>query len=230
MIINVLTLFPEMFTSPFGQSVIGRAIKNQILTLNLHNLRQWAWNRYGAVDDRPFGGGVGMLIRVDVIDRAINQISSLSSNLPSPHIILTSAKGKRFTQSLAEKWAKKPSLLFICGRYEGVDQRVADHLVDDEVSLGDFVLSGGELAAMAMIDATVRLIPGVLGKDQSSKDESYSLQQIGSKKVRLPEYPQYTRPADYQGHPVPQELLSGNPKSIADWRLNQTKRKQKDSK
>jgi len=205
--IDVVTLFPKMFDSPFAESMMKRAIEKKILELKMHDMRQWAWNTYGAVDDRPFGGDVGMLIRVDVIDKALKEIKNKNSR-----VILTSARGKKFDQAKAEEWSKLDNLIFICGHYEGVDQRVADYLVDEEISIGDYVLTGGELPTMIMIDAVTRLLPGVLGKDESSKIESFS----GTD--RHIEHPQYTRPQEYDGHKVPEELLSGDPKKIALWK------------
>ncbi len=206
-----------MFESPFAEAMMKRAIDKKILELNTHDMRQWAWNNYGAVDDKPFGGDIGMLIRVDVIDKALK---SLKSKRLKSKVILTSARGKKFDQAKAEEWSKLDNLIFICGRYEGVDQRVADYMVDEEISIGDYVLTGGELPSMIMIDAVTRLLPGVLGKDESSKVESFSGED------RRIEHPQYTRPQEYQGHRVPEELLSGNPKTIAEWKskqLHQTK-------
>lgn len=203
--IDVITLFPKMFESPFAEAMIRRAIDKNIIKLNLHNMRQWAWNNYGAVDDRPYGGGVGMLIRVDVIEKALKEIKKKESR-----VVLTSAKGKRFDQKKVEEWSKLDNLVFICGRYEGFDERVAS-LVDEEISIGDYVLTGGELPTMVMIDAVTRLLPGVLGKDQSSKDESFS----GTE--RQIEYPQYTRPEEFKGMRVPEILLSGDPKKIREW-------------
>ena len=171
--IDVISLFPKMFDSPFAESIIKRAIKNNIIKLKLHDMRKWAWNSYGAVDDRPFGGDVGMLIRVDVIAKALDEIAS-SSKTPrnKVRVILTSARGKKFTQAKAEEWSKLDNLIFICGRYEGVDQRVADYLIDEEISIGDYVLTGGELPTMVMIDTVTRLLPGVLGKDFFSGEQS----------------------------------------------------------
>lgn len=209
--IDILTLFPKMFEGVMSESILGRAIKKGLIEVKIHDLRQWAWNSYGAVDDKPFGGGVGMLLRVDVIDKALRAIDSGHKILDS-RTILTSARGKKFDQAKAEEWSKLERLIFICGRYEGVDQRVAENLVDEEISIGDYVLTGGELPTMCMIDATARLISGVLGKDESSQEESFSGPE------RKIEYPQYTRPQEYQGWKVPEELLSGDPKKIADWK------------
>lgn len=217
--IDVITLFPKMFESPFAEAMIKRAMDKKIMQLECHDMRQWAWNNYGAVDDKPFGGDVGMMIRVDVIDKAIKELKSKTKNLNSK-IILTSARGKKFTQEKAEEWSKLDNLIFICGRYEGVDQRVADNLVDEEISIGDYVLTGGELPTMVMIDAVTRLLPGVLGKDESSKIESFSGPE------RNIEYPQYTRPAEYNGWRIPDVLVGGDPKKIKEWQKAQVSPKQ----
>lgn len=211
---EIITLFPKMFDSPFAEGMMGRAIKNKLVELKTHDMRQWAWNSYGAVDDKPYGGDVGMLIRVDVIDRALKDIGA-KKGTSSERIVLTSARGKKFDQAKAEEWSQLKRIILICGRYEGVDQRVADNLVDEEISIGNYVLSGGEIPAMVMIEATSRLRAGVLGKDKSSVVESFSLPQ------RLIEYPQYTRPQEYDGSKVPETLLSGDPKKIKEWQLEE---------
>ena len=208
--IDVITLFPKMFESPFAEAMIRRAMDKKIMELNCHDMRQWAWNSYGAVDDKPFGGDVGMLMRVDVIDKALKEIKK-----DGTRVILTSARGKKFTQEKAEEWSKLNNLIFICGRYEGVDQRVAEHLIDEEISIGDYVLTGGELPTMVMIDSVVRLLPGVLGKDESSKIESFSGPE------RKIEHPQYTRPQEYNGWAVPEVLVGGDPKKIKEWQKAQ---------
>jgi len=225
---NILTLNPEMFESPFGAGIIGRAIRNKKIKIKLHQMRDWAWNSYGAVDDKPYGGGVGMLIRVDVVDRAIKEIKSKPLSPPKaghlpltgetvPRIILTSARGKRFTQKDALRLSKEKNITIICGRYEGFDERISK-LVDEEISIGDYVLTGGEIPAMVMIDSITRLLPGVLGKDESSTEESFS-------EDNLIEYPQYTRPAEYNGNKVPEVLLSGDPKKIKEWQRSVVKEK-----
>lgn len=234
--IDVITLFPKMFESPFEEGMIKRAIDKGILKLNLHDMRKWAWNNYGAVDDKPYGGGIGMLIRADVIYKALKEIKNDSGRArmtktillsatrrrqgyggQGRKIILLSARGKRYTQKKAEELAKLDNIILICGRYEGIDQRVADYMVDEEISVGDYVLTGGELAAMVIIDTTTRLNKGVLGKDESNKDESFSEKIINGKRLRKVEYPQYTRPAEFMGYKVPEELLSGDPKKIKQW-------------
>lgn len=216
--IDVVTLFPKMFESPFAESMIKRAIDNNILKLEIHQMRQWAWNNYGAVDDRPYGGDVGMLIRPDVIFKALEDIKK-ANNIPKEkqRIILTSARGKRFDQQKAEELAGYESLVFVCGHYEGFDQRITDSMVDEEISIGDYVLTGGELPTMVMIDAVSRLVPGVLGKDESSKVESFSERELDGQIIRTTEHPQYTRPAEFMGQTVPEVLLSGDPKKIRKW-------------
>jgi tRNA (guanine37-N1)-methyltransferase len=212
---EVITLFPKMFEGVFGESMVRRAKAKGLVEIRFHDMRQWAWNSYGAVDDRPYGGGLGMLIRVDVINNALTGIKPTVDSRQST-VILLSARGKRFTQEKAEELAKFENIILICGHYEGFDERVRQ-LADEEISIGDYVLTGGEIPAMVIIDAVTRLIPGVLGKDESNKDESFSEKMVGGKKVRGIEYPQYTRPEEYQGMKVPKVLLSGDPKKIREW-------------
>ena len=187
--IDVLTLFPKMFDSPFGESIVKRAIKNKIIELKIYNLRDWAIDSYGTVDDKPFGGGVGMLIRPEPVYEALKKIKS-EKKTNKRKIVLMSARGKKFTQEMAENWSKLDNLIIIAGHYEGFDQRIADFMVDEEISIGDYVLTGGELPAMVVIDAVTRLLPGVLGKDESSSQESWSEIEIDGKKIRTKEYPQ----------------------------------------
>lgn len=217
--IDILTLFPKMFDSPFGESIINRAVKNKILDLKIHNLRDWAIDNYGTVDDKPFGGGVGMLIRPDVVFNALKDIKKNNSK-----VILMSARGKRFDQKKAEELSKLDNLILIAGHYEGFDQRISDFMVDEEISIGDYVLTGGELPAMVITDTVVRLLPGVLGKDESLKNESWSEIEIDGEKIRTVEYPQYTRPREFMGHKVPEILLGGDPKKIKTWQEEQIKK------
>lgn len=218
---DIVTLFPKMFKGPFDESIIKRAIGKKIIDIEIHNLRDWAVDSYGTVDDKPFGGGVGMLIKPDVVYNALKTLCpsdiSLKKGDPKRRIIMTSARGKRFTQKKAEELAKFDNLIILCGHYEGFDQRISDFMVDEEISIGDYVLTGGELPAMVLIDTISRLIPGVLGKDESSRQESFSKIEINGKKKRVKEYPQYTRPRDFMGHKVPEVLLSGDPKKINEW-------------
>ena len=215
--IKIVTLFPKMFESAFGESIIKRAIEKKLVEIEIINLRDFATDNYGTVDDKPFGGGVGMLLKVDVMDRCLDKLSG--------HKILMSARGKRYSQEKAEELSKLDELVFVCGHYEGVDQRIADYLVDEEISIGDFVTTGGELPAMTIVDSVVRLLPGVLGKDESSNEESFS-----KSLDRDIEYPQYTRPGEYKGWKVPEVLISGDPKKIKDWQLNQSGRDKKNGK
>ena len=221
--IDVLTLFPKMFKSPFGESIISRAIKNKVIDLKIHNLRDWALDSYGSVDDKPFGGGVGMLIRPDVVFNALKTLCpsdiSFKKGNSKTKIIMMSARGKKFDQAKAEELAKLDQIVILAGHYEGFDQRISDYMIDEEISVGEYVLTGGELPAMIIIDAVTRLLPGVLGKDTSSHDESWSEIEIDGKKIRTKEYPQYTRPQEFMGHKVPEVLISGDPKKIKEWQL-----------
>jgi len=211
--VDIITLFPEMFEGVFDKSIIGRAKEKGLVEISYHLMRKWAWNSYGAIDDKPYGGDVGMLIRVDVIDKAIKDCFGQRPRNDA-RVILTSARGKRFTQEDAERLSKEDNLIIICGHYEGFDERVSS-LVDEEISIGDYVLTGGEIPAMVITDAVARLKTGVLGKDESSKVESFS------GPLRKIEYPQYTRPAEYNGQKVPEVLLSGDPKKIKEWQEKQ---------
>lgn len=204
--IDILTLFPEMF-APLEHSIVGKAQEKGLLTVTYHNFRENA-EKARHVDDEPYGGGQGMLLRAQPIFDTIDRIQ-----YRNPRVILLDPAGKRFTQAYAEELALEEELIFICGHYEGYDERIK-HLVTDEISLGDFVLTGGELAAMTVVDATVRLLPDVLGKASSHKDDSFS--------SGLLEYPQYTRPYDYRGMTVPEVLMSGHHERIRLWRLEQS--------
>ncbi|HEP1762982.1 tRNA (guanine-N(1)-)-methyltransferase [Streptococcus pyogenes] len=207
--IDILTLFPEMF-APLEHSIVGKAKVKGLLDIHYHNFRDYA-EKARHVDDEPYGGGQGMLLRAQPIFDTIEQIEA-----KKPRIILLDPAGKPFTQAYAEELALEEELIFICGHYEGYDERIKT-LVTDEISLGDFVLTGGELAAMTMVDATVRLIPQVLGKESSHQDDSFS--------SGLLEYPQYTRPYDYRGMTVPDVLMSGHHERIRLWRLEESLRK-----
>ncbi|HEP1502321.1 TPA: tRNA (guanosine(37)-N1)-methyltransferase TrmD [Streptococcus pyogenes] len=207
--IDILTLFPEMF-APLEHSIVGKAKEKGLLDIHYHNFRDYA-EKARHVDDEPYGGGQGMLLRAQPIFDTIEQIEA-----KKPRIILLDPAGKPFTQAYAEELALEEELIFICGHYEGYDERIKA-LVTDEISLGDFVLTGGELAAMTMVDATVRLIPQVLGKESSHQDDSFS--------SGLLEYPQYTRPYDYRGMTVPDVLMSGHHERIRLWRLEESLKK-----
>lgn len=208
--IDVLTLFPGMFTGPPDESIILRARQEGHLDLHVHNLRDYTHDRHKTVDDRPFGGGPGMLLKPEPVFEAVESIAGARTR-----VILMCPGGRRFTQSVAAELALCPHLLLVCGAYEGYDQRIRDQLADDELSIGDYVLTNGALPAMVVIDAVTRLIPGVLGKDESSADESFS--------GGLLEYPQYTRPAEFRGMKVPKVLVSGNHAEIARWRAEQSR-------
>ena len=206
--VDILTLFPSMFRDPFDESMIKRAQKRGILEIYLHDLRKFTHDRHRTVDDVPYGGGGGMIMKVEPLFRAVESIRNQIKC--SPEIILLSPQGQTFTQKKAQELAKEKCLLLICGHYEGVDERVRQHLIDEELSVGDYVLTGGELAAMVVIDATARMLPGVLGcQDSARKDSFYD---------GLLDYPQYTRPAEFRSWKVPRVLLSGNHQAVEKWR------------
>ncbi len=218
--IDVVTLFPAIFDGYLTQSLLHKAIVRGLVNIRRHDLRNWADDvPHRKVDDRPFGGGPGMLIQVEPTVSCVREIESDAgfgnSNIPARRILLT-PQGKRLDQRLAEDLATSKRIILLCGRYEGFDQRVHDILEPEEISVGDFVLNGGEVAAMTIIDAVVRLIPGVLGDENSHLDDSFS------RGNRLLEFPQYTRPREFEGHRVPEVLLSGDHAAIAAWRAEQT--------
>mgnify|MGYP001607311742 CR=1 FL=1 len=204
--IDILTLFPEMF-APLEHSIVKRAKDKGLVEINLVNIRDFATDKHKTVDDRPYSGGPGMIMKIDIIDKALSSLKSQASN---PKVILLDARGKKFDQRLARDLAHDEHLILISGHYEGVDWRVAEHLCDEVISIGDFVLSGGEIPAMTIVDSVVRLLPGVLGNENSLTEESFNDNKI--------EYPQYTRPAEYKGWKVPEVLLKGDPKNILQWR------------
>lgn len=208
--IDVLTLFPGMFVGPLDESIIKRARESGVLELQIHNLRDYTHDRHRTVDDKPFGGGPGMLLKPEPIFEAVEGLAGERTR-----VILMSPSGRTFTQRVAMELSAVSHLLLISGSYEGIDERVRQHLVDDEISIGDYVLTNGALPAMVVIDAVTRLLPGVLGDDLSSVDESFS--------HGLLEYPQYTRPAEFRGLKVPEILLSGHHAEIAKWRLEQAR-------
>jgi tRNA (guanine37-N1)-methyltransferase len=206
----VLTLFPEMFPGPLVQSLAGRALQAGVWSLDAVNIRDFARDRHRTVDDTPFGGGAGMVLRPDVVDAAI---ASVADRRP---IVFLTPRGRTMTQRDVERYAEAPGAILLCGRYEGVDQRVIDAHGMEEVSIGDYVLSGGELAALVLLDAAVRLLPGVMGAADSAVDESFA--------QHLLEYPHYTRPAEWQGRRVPDVLLSGHHQAVAAWRRAEAER------
>ena len=209
---DVLTLFPEMFDSYLGESLLAKAIANQHVSVNTHNIRDWTTNKHNKVDDRPYGGGPGMLISPQPVVDCVEAVQSQAE--PSGKLILLSPQGRRLDQAMAGELVQESRLLLLCGRYEGFDQRVCDILQPVEISLGDFILNGGEVAAMAIIETVIRLIPGVLGDEQSSVEDSFSDES-------LLEFPQYTRPREFRGLEVPEVLLSGDHQKIAAWRAEQ---------
>ncbi len=211
---DVITLFPEIFQGYLGQSLLNKAIVSGLVRVQLHNLRDWSRDKHHHVDDRPFGGGPGMVIKVEPVVECVEELIQRDP-LPARVVVLT-PQGRRLNQPIVEELAGYPRLVLLCGRYEGFDQRVMDILQPDEVSVGDFVLNGGEVAAMIVVDAVVRLIPGVLGDERSSSEDSFSDQR------RWLEFAQYTRPRAYRGHEVPAVLLSGDHEAIAAWRDEQS--------
>ena len=208
--IDVLTLFPAMFVGPLDESIIMRARKAGLLDLKIHQLRDWTQDRHTTVDDRPFGGGPGMLMKPEPLFAAVENLRREGTK-----VILLTPSGRKFSQAIARELAGQKDLLFVTGHYEGFDERVRENLADDELSIGDYVLTNGALPAMVIIDAVARLLPGVLGDDESSRDESFS--------QGLLEYPQYTRPAEFRGMKVPEVLLSGNHAEIEKWRCEQAR-------
>ena len=211
---DVLTLFPEIFSGYLTQSLLKLAIERGLVDVQLHDIRRWAHDRHHQVDDRPFGGGPGMVLKVDVVVEAVEAVRAAAE--PPGRLILLTPQGRRLTQPLVEELAAEPRLLLLCGRYEGFDERVHELLRPDELSIGDYILGGGEVAAMVAIDAVVRLVPGVLGDEESSHDDSFS---TGN---RLLEFPQYTRPREFRGLSVPEVLLSGDHGAVARWRRQQS--------
>lgn len=210
--VDVLTLFPGMFSGPLDESIIKRARAAGLLDFTIHNLRDYAHDRHRTVDDRPFGGGPGMLLKPEPIFEAVEAIAREKTR-----VILVSPSGRKFNQAIARELAQEEHLLMVCGHYEGFDERIRQELADDELSIGDYVLTNGALPVMVIVDAVTRLIPGALGDDESSRDESFS--------QGLLEYPQYTRPAVFRGLGVPEVLLSGNHAEIARWRAEQSRQR-----
>jgi len=210
---HVLTIFPEFFAGPFEHGVVGRARQSGAIDIRVHNLRDWTFDRHKTVDDRPFGGGEGMVLKPEPAFLAVESI--WPERRPEQRVVLLSAQGRLFDQAAARRLAGYAEVLLICGRYEGVDERVAEHLADEEISIGDYVLSGGELAAAVVIDAVARLLPGVLGNEASAVEESFSGREDGG---LLLDGPQYTRPAEFRGWKAPEVLLSGHHEAVRRWR------------
>lgn len=221
---DIITIFPEIFYSYFQESIIARAEKKKLIKINIHNLRDFTVNRHRTVDDKPFGGGPGMVFKIEPIYKAAEALKNRHKKTEKRKVILLSAKGKKFTQKKAYDFSKLEQIILICGRYEGVDERVAKYVADEEISIGDYVLTGGELPAMIIVDVVSRLIPGVI-KEESLKEESF----LFKRKQKVPkffkEYPQYTRPAVFSPqkgifYKVPKVLLSGDHSKIEEWRKN----------
>lgn len=219
---DILSLFPDFFNSPLKESLISKAIENNKFSVKLHELRDYAATPNRQVDDTPYGGGAGMVLKPDVLAAAINKIKKEKS-----FIILTDPSGVKFDQALAKKLSSKENLILIAGRYEGVDERFKEKYVDLEVSIGDYVLNGGEAAVWVILETVARLLPGVIQSPESLDFETFSEQEVDQSKKTLLEYPQYTRPANFEGHEVPAVLLSGNHQEIKRWRLQQALKKTK---
>jgi len=214
--IDIITIFPEFFNNFLETSLIEKAITKKLITINVHDLRKYTTDKHKTVDDKPFGGGPGMLLKIEPIYNALKELTNnperpgLSGQAGPYHVVLLSPQGQKFTQNKAQELCREKNLVLIAGRYEGVDERVREHLIDEEVSIGDYVLSGGEVPSMVLMEAVTRLIPGVVGKSESLVKESFS--------EGLLDYPQYTRPEDFKGYQVPKVLLSGDHKKIEKWR------------
>ena len=234
MVIDILTLFPEICRAPLSASMMKRAQENKIVDLHIHNLRDWTTDKHHVVDDAPFGGGQGMVMKPEPIFAAVGELRDAdqkTSNaehrtpnveLQRPKVILMSPAGRPFDQALAADLSRESHLIVICGHYEGVDYRVIEHVIDFEISIGDYVLTNGAIAAVVLVDAVVRLLPGVLGHEHSAADDSFS--------AGLLEAPHYTRPADFRGWKVPEILLSGNHGEIAKWREEQARKRTRENR
>ena len=215
--IDIVTLFPEICRAPLSESIMKRAQKNGIVDLHIHNLRDWTTDKHHVADDAPFGGGQGMVMKPEPIFAAVEELRNQTSR-----VIVMSPAGRRFDQQMATQFSGESHLIIICGHYEGVDHRVIEHLVDLEISIGDYVLTNGAIAAVVLVDAVVRLMPGVLGHDQSAADDSFSR--------GLLEAPQYTRPAEFRGWKVPDVLLSGHHAEITAWRHREAERRTRENR
>jgi tRNA (guanine37-N1)-methyltransferase len=222
--IDILTLFPEICRAPLNQSIMKRAQENKIVELRIHNLRDWTTDKHHVVDDAPFGGGQGMVMKPEPIFAAVEDLRNQTSNIKHQtcKVILMSPAGRRLDQQLAAELSREKHLIIVCGHYEGIDHRVVEHLVDFEISIGDYVLTNGAIAAVVLVDAIVRLLPGVLGHEYSAADDSFS--------EGLLEAPQYTRPAEFRSWKVPEVLLSGNHAEIAAWRKEEALKRTKENR
>ena len=211
---DILTLFPGMFSGPFDESIIKRAKEKQLIDISLHNIRDWATDKHQTADDAPYGGGAGMVLKAGPLASCIESVKSCQ---PASTVVITSPQGRRLTDSVVRELVQRSGLIIICGRYEGIDERIRSIYAEDDISLGDFVLSGGEIAAMAVVDSVTRLIPGALGSGESAETDSFG--------DGLLEYPHYTRPPEFNGLAVPETLLSGNHELIRKWRRKESLRK-----
>lgn len=211
---DILTLFPGMFAGPFDESIIRRGRDKQLIDIAIHNIRDWATDRHQTADDAPYGGGAGMVMKAGPLTACIE---SVKARHPASTVVMTSPQGRRLTHQVAAELAERDGLIIVCGRYEGIDERVRSLCIEDDLSIGDFVLSGGEIAAMTIVDAVTRLVPGVLGSEESAGTDSFC--------DGLLEYPQYTRPPEFRGLTVPEILLSGNHELIRRWRRRESLRK-----
>ena len=220
--IDILTLFPEICRAPLSESMMKRAQESKIVDLRIHNLRDWTKDKHHIVDDAPFGGGQGMVMKPEPIFAAVEDLKQSAIKNQQSKIILMSPAGRRFDQQMATDLSKESHLIVICGHYEGVDHRVIEHLVDLEISIGDYVLTNGAIAAVVLVDAIVRLLPRVLGHERSAVDDSFGAGSL--------EGPQYTRPAEFRGWKVPQVLLSGNHAEIAKWRIEEARKRTKQNR
>ena len=212
---DILSIFPEMFASPLNFSLLKKAQAKGIINISLHDIRNWADDKHKMTDDSPYGGGCGMVMKLEPVEKALSSIRKKYKG--NSTVILMTPQGEVFNQKIAEELSKKKRIIIICGRYEGVDERIREHLVDREISIGDYILTGGEIAALVLVDAVSRLLPDFLGNPESKLCESFS--------QNLLEYPQYTRPADYKGWEVPDVLISGNHAEIERWRKKESLRK-----
>jgi len=219
---DVLTLFPQVFPGYLGESLLNKAIQRGLVETHVHDIRDWSKDKHQKVDDRPFGGGPGMVMKVEPVVECVEDIQKQGDQ--RGRIILLTPQGRRLDQNLVEQLANEDRMILVCGRYEGFDQRIVDILKPDELSIGDYVLNGGEVAAMVVIDSVVRMIPGVLGDEQSNINDSFS------QGNRLLEFAQYTRPQEYRGHRVPEVLLSGNHEEISRWRKQKSIERTKQSR
>ena len=221
---DILTLFPEMFPGYTGQSILNKSIERGLVEVHVHNMRDWAKGRHHKIDDTPYGGGPGMILMVEPVVNCVRDVQAMGDQPGT--VIVTTPQGQRLNQPMVEELALNQRMILLCGRYEGFDQRVIDILQPLEISIGDYILNGGEVASMVLVDSLVRMVPGVLGDERSSWDDSFS------RGNRMLEYPQYTRPRDFEGHSVPEVLLGGNHGEVDRWRttksLENTKNKRSD--